>query len=93
MQVFAAYTGADFLLFYSGLLAFSLFASFWIAANLRPTGRRGALDDAEEIAVLGGGAQRHSEAVIADLYARGALDVAASQRFAVTRDRALPVSG
>ncbi len=73
MEFFGSYAGADFLLFYALMLATCVIAGLWIPANLRPVGRRGEANAAEELAVLSGGKDRHANVVTADLVARGAL--------------------
>lgn len=73
MQLFSSWTGGDFLLFYTMLLVLAVAASWWIPLNLRPRGRSADSLDSESIAFLAGGPQRHAEAVLADLYARGGL--------------------
>lgn len=73
MQLFSSWTGGDFLLFYIGLLAFCSLAAWWIPANLREPGRRGGTLEPEDLALLAGGRQRHTDSVIADLFARGGL--------------------
>ena len=72
---FSSYTGLDFLLFYSALLAATIFAGFWIPANLRPEGREGSVENATELAVLAGGPVRLADSVLAGLYARGLLRI------------------
>lgn len=84
MQLFSSWTGGDFLAFYSVLLAFSGFAAWWIPANLRDAGRNARVEDIEDIAMLAGGANRHADAVMTDLYARGALVPADSGRLMPT---------
>jgi len=73
MQLFSSWTGGDFLVFYTGLLAFCSLAAWWIPAKLREPGRIGGTLEAEDLALLAGGRQRHADSVIADLYARGGL--------------------
>ncbi|EAQ30448.1 hypothetical protein NAP1_06710 [Erythrobacter sp. NAP1] len=83
MELFASYTGGDFLVFYCIMLVTCIFAGLWIPANLRPEGRRGEVEDLEEVAVLTGGADRLSVAVLSSLFAKGALDVDERKRLAV----------
>ena len=73
MQLFSSWTGSDFLLFYIMLLGLAALAAWWIPFHLRPVGRRCGSLDAEDIAVLAGGTGGHTDSVIADLYARGAI--------------------
>lgn len=80
MQLFSSWTGGDFLAFYAVLLAFGSFAAWWIPANLRDAGRRANVQEPEDIALLAGGAIRHADSVVTDLYARGALVPADSGR-------------
>lgn len=84
MQLFSSWAGGDFLAFYMVLLAFSSIASWWIPGNLRSAGRSGSPDEAEDIALLAGGAARHTDSVIADLYARGGLVRADAKRLQPT---------
>jgi len=85
MQLFSSWTGSDFLIFYSALLAAGTFAAWWIPAQLRETGRRGESLDAEGAALLSGGRDRFADAVLADLFVRGALEPAGSDRLSVVR--------
>ncbi len=73
MELFSSWTGSDFLLFYSMLLAFSVAAAWWIPANLRDPGRRGAADDLESVAMLAGGRARLADCLLAELFVQGAL--------------------
>lgn len=73
MELFSSWTGSDFLLFYLMLLGFASVAAWWIPANLRDPGRRGATDDLERVAVLAGGAPRLTDSLLAELYVQGAL--------------------
>ena len=84
MQLFSSWTGSDFLLFYSTLLGLAIVAAWWIPANLREPGRRSDPPDAEDAALLVGGRDRHTDTVIADLYARGGLMAAESNKLAVS---------
>ncbi|MEL6487734.1 MAG: TIGR04222 domain-containing membrane protein [Pseudomonadota bacterium] len=88
MNLFETWTGPDFLAFYVEMLVTCAGLALWIPANLRPEGRKGRIDDPEEIAMLAGGAQRHALAVIADLYVQGALDKAQKSKASVARMRA-----
>lgn len=85
MEFFASYTGADFLLFYAVMLLTCVGLGVWIPANLRPQGRKGAVEDPEEIALLAGGAQRHALTVLADLYVQGAIDKTKKAKVSVMR--------
>lgn len=73
MQLFSSWTGSDFLLFYTALLGLSILAAWWIPVQLRAPGQRGESFDAEDSALLMGGPSAHTDSVIADLFARGAL--------------------
>ncbi len=73
MEIFASYSGPEFLAFYAVMLVTCIFAGIWIPANLRPVGWRGEVEDMEEAAVLSGGIVRHAMAVSSDLFARGGL--------------------
>ncbi|MEL7319869.1 MAG: TIGR04222 domain-containing membrane protein [Pseudomonadota bacterium] len=85
MNLFETYTGADFLAFYAVMLATCVGLGLWIPANLRPQGRKGSLEDPEEIALLSGGAQRHALTVLADLYVQGAIEKSKKAKVSVTR--------
>jgi len=73
MELFSSWTGSDFLLFYIMLLGFAAVAAWWIPANLREPGRRGAFADLESVAMLAGGWPRYTDSLLADLYVRGQL--------------------
>ncbi|MEM6585851.1 MAG: TIGR04222 domain-containing membrane protein [Pseudomonadota bacterium] len=92
MNLFETYTGADFLAFYAVMLLTCVGLSFWIPANLRPEGRKGSLDDPEDIALLAGGAQRHALTVLADLYVQGAIEKAKKTRVSVARTSVVTTS-
>ena len=64
MEIFSSYSGTDFLVFYCFMLATCVVAGLWIPANLREEGRRGEVEDLEEVAVLTGGTERLNEAVL-----------------------------
>lgn len=83
MELFSSWTGSDFLLFYAGLLGFACVVAWWIPARLRGPGRQGAVDDLESVAVLAGGPDRLADAVLAELYVRGALSVQGRGQLAV----------
>lgn len=85
MEFFASYSGADFLIFYAGLLFAAVLAGLWIPAVMRPDGKRAPVEDIEDVAVLSGGAERHATAVLSDLFARGALDTDQKKRLQVVR--------
>jgi uncharacterized protein (TIGR04222 family) len=87
MELFASWTGSDFLLFYSVLLGFSCLFALWIPQLMREPGRRGSLDDLESIAVLAGGRARLTDTLLAELYVRGALTDADKGKLAVTNPR------
>lgn len=89
MEIFGSYTGTEFLVFYVVMFATCVVAGVWIQATLRPDGRRGDVDDMEEIAVLNGGADRLNVAVLSSLFARGALTSGGSKKlFVANRDAA-----
>ncbi|HSJ78756.1 MAG TPA: hypothetical protein VK913_08485, partial [Erythrobacter sp.] len=73
MQLFSSWTGSDFMLFYIMLLLVATLAAWWIPARLRGDGRCGESADAEDIALLAGGPASLTDAVIADLFARGGI--------------------
>ncbi|MEM6858755.1 MAG: TIGR04222 domain-containing membrane protein [Pseudomonadota bacterium] len=87
MQLFETWTGADFLVFYGVMLLTCVGLSFWISANLRPEGRIREVEDPEELAVLAGGRMRYTLAVLADLFAQGALGAADKRRVKVSREQ------
>ena len=87
MQLFASWTGSDFLLFYSALLAAASAAAWWIPAQLREAGRRGESQDVEGVALLAGGRDRLAESLLADLYVRGGLAMADKGRLTVAQPR------
>jgi len=84
MQLFSSWTGSDFLLFYSVMLGLGIVAAWWIPANLREAGRPSESRDPEDVALLAGGRERHTDTVIADLFARGGLIAADSNKLAVS---------
>lgn len=88
MEFFASYSGSDFLLFYVFMLATCVFLGVWVPALLRPEGRGNSVKDFEEAAVLSGGADRHSSAVLSSLFAKDALDQADKRTLKVTRTEA-----
>jgi uncharacterized protein (TIGR04222 family) len=83
MQLFSSWTGGDFLLFYIALLGFGTFAAWWVPAQMRPPGRRSESLDAEDFALLTGGAVAHTDSVVADLLARGGLNAASDRKLQV----------
>lgn len=85
MEIFESYTGPGFLAFYAAMLATCVFLGFWIAANLRPTGRKGEVGDMEEVAVLVGGADQHLASVLSDLFVNGALLQTGKKKFTVAK--------
>lgn len=84
MQIFATWTGADFLAFYGVMLVTCIGLSVWFPANLRPEGRMAEIDDAEELAVLAGGAPRHALTVLAHLVAHRAVSPLDSKKLYAT---------
>ena len=85
MEFFSSYSGSDFLVFYVVMLLTCVAAGLWIPANLRPQGKRGEVDDLEEVAVLTGGADRLNVAVLSSLFAKGALESGEKKRLRVKR--------
>ncbi|MEP1422474.1 MAG: TIGR04222 domain-containing membrane protein [Erythrobacter sp.] len=85
MEFFSSYTGPDFLLFYGVMLVTCVAAGLWISANLRPVGKRGEVEDLEEVAVLTGGADRLTVAVLSSLFANGSLREGARGKLNVRR--------
>ncbi|MGB3471893.1 MAG: TIGR04222 domain-containing membrane protein [Erythrobacter sp.] len=88
MQIFATYTGPDFLTFYAIMLATCVGLALWLPAFLRPEGRLREVDDPEELAVLAGGAPRHTAAILTDLMVQDALRPSGRTRMAVARSSA-----
>ncbi len=85
MQLFSSWTGSDFLIFYSALLLLGCMAAWWIPSQLRDAGRRGEALDADSVALLAGGRDRFADAVLADLFVRGAIGPSGKDRVAVVR--------
>lgn len=85
MEFFGSYSGSDFLVFYGVMLLTCVAAGIWIPANLRPQGRRGEVKSLEEVAVLSGGADRLSVAVLSSLFATGSLREGAKGKLNVRR--------
>lgn len=83
MELFSSWTGSDFLLFYTALLALGGAAAWWIPAYLRNPGRPADLLDSEDLAVLVGGCERFADSLLADLYVRGGLGQAGAGKLAV----------
>lgn len=74
MQIFSSYTGADFLAFYVAMLVTTIIAGFWIPAVLRRDGRPNEPKGMEETAFLSGGKERHTTAILTDLFVQGAFE-------------------
>lgn len=85
MNIFGTYSGTDFLAFYVIMLATCVFLGLWIPALLRPPGRYNRIEDAEAIAVLAGGAERHSSATLSSLFAKNALGQTGKNKLHVTQ--------
>ncbi len=85
MQLFSSWTGSDFLIFFSALLLAGCMAAWWIPSQMRDAGRRGETLDEESIALLAGGRDRFADAVLADLFVRGALEPSGNDRVSVAR--------
>lgn len=85
MEFFSSYSGSDFLVFYLLMLLTCVAAGIWIPANLRPEGKRGEVKSLDEIAVLSGGADRLSVAVLSLLFAKGLLREGAKGKLNVRR--------
>jgi len=83
MEIFASYSGSDFLVFYAVMLVTCVATGLWIPANLRPLGKRNEVKDVEEVAVLTGGADRLSVAVLSSLFAKGALTEGGKRKLTV----------
>lgn len=84
MQIFATWSGADFLAFYVVMLVVCVGLGILVPAHLRPAGRRVEIDDAEQLAVLTGGAPRHALTVLADLVAQRAISTPVSGKMFAT---------
>lgn len=91
MELFSSWTGADFLLFFTMLLVAATLAAWWMPMQLRDNGGDGESSDAEDIAMLAGGHMAHTDAVIADLFARGGLGDEGRGKLTVV-DPGLPAS-
>lgn len=85
MELFASYSGLEFLIFYAVMLVTAIAAGIWMPAFLRPEGRRGEVSDVEEIAVLAGGPKRHVWAVVSSLVAKDALEAGAKHKLRVAK--------
>ena len=85
MELFSSWTGSDFLLFYSALLAFAGASAWWMPNLLRPPGRRASLDDLDRVAVLTGGLTRLADSALAELYVHGGLVGGEEGKLAVAR--------
>ncbi len=85
MEIFASYSGFDFLVFYFMMLITCVFVGLWIPANLRPEGAHAEVNDMQEIAFLSGGKVRHATALMAKLFAQGGLAEAENKRLRVAR--------
>jgi len=85
MNLFETYTGADFLAFYGVMLVTCVGLSFWLPAFLRQEGRLREVDDPEDLAVLSGGPKRFATAILADLFAQGAIARSDKSRANVAR--------
>jgi len=83
MRLFSSWTGSEFLLVYAMLLAFACLGAWWIPARLRKSGRRGSVDDLESVAVLAGGRDRLTVALLAELFVSGALEPVGKGRLRV----------
>lgn len=83
MELFASWSGSDFLLFYSVLLVFAGLAAWWMPRLLRAPGRRANLDDLESIAVLAGGQSRLTDSLLAELYVHGAVSEGGKGKLAI----------
>ena len=91
MELFSSWTGTDFLLFFTMLLLAATLAAWWMPSQLRDNGGNRESSDAEDIAMLAGGHTAHTDAVIADLFARGGLGEEGRGKLSVA-DPGLPAS-
>lgn len=85
MEIFNSYSGSDFLIFYGLMLVTCIAAGLWIPAHLRPQGKRSDVSDLEEMAVLSGGADRLTVAVLSSLFANGSIREGAKGKLNVRR--------
>ena len=81
-------TGGPFLLLYGVLFLLAVFGCFAMSEWLRPEGRPGNADGADELGVLAGGAPRLAEAAVARLLADHALDITERREFRIHRSAA-----
>ena len=91
MELFASWTGSDFLLFYSILLGFACLGAWWMPRLLRDPGRRANLDDLDSVALLTGGRTRLTDSLLAELYVHGGLTEGPKGKLAIA-DRNAAVS-
>lgn len=98
---FSAYSGSEFLFFYSVMLVTALVASIWLPNILRSDGKHGMVNDHLQLAWLAAGPGRFTEAVLARLMGTGALAEAGDNKLHILRpdagtnpaERALLASG
>jgi uncharacterized protein (TIGR04222 family) len=82
-------TGGPFLLLYGVLFLLAVLGCFALSEWLRPEGRPGKADDADELAVLAGGAPRLAEAIVARLLADHAMDITDRRELRIHRSEAV----
>lgn len=85
MQLFSSWTGSEFLINYSALLALASLAAWWIPTRLRGVGRQGDSHDLESVALLAGGRERFAQALLADLWVRGGIELLDHKRLMVAQ--------
>lgn len=78
-------SGGEFLVLYMGLFIVAVAASFLLGRWMRPPGDDAGTPGEEELAVLAGGKQRFTEAIIARLLGSGAIEVSGNKGFVVNR--------
>ncbi|WP_294392571.1 TIGR04222 domain-containing membrane protein [uncultured Sphingomonas sp.] len=81
-------TGGSFLALYGGLMVVAILASLCIPRLTRPGGWSGPMDDADHLALLGGGPLQLVDTVVTRLLVSGALTMPTRRTFAADTRRA-----
>lgn len=82
---FSSYSGTEFLVFYTLMLATAVLASIWLPNVLRSDGKAARIEDPLQLAWLAGGAGRFTEAVLARLMGAGALEESGANKLRISR--------